>query len=119
MTFFAGMMLAGCQSRTVAEKISPAEAKKLMDERENVIVVDVRTPEEYASGHIPGAVLLPLSSISAQASAIIPDQKAVYIVYCRSGNRSAQAVDLLVGLGYETLYDLGGIIDWPYETVRD
>jgi len=90
-----------------------------MEENEDVILVDVRTLEEFAAGHIEGAILLPLASISAQASTVIPDKKAIYIIYCRSGNRSAQAVDLLVEMGYETLYDMGGIIDWPYGTVTD
>ncbi|HRY77613.1 MAG TPA: rhodanese-like domain-containing protein [Candidatus Izemoplasmatales bacterium] len=119
MTIFAGTLLAACQPRPVAEKISASKGKTMMEENEDVILVDVRTLEEFAAGHIEGAILLPLASISAQASTVIPDKKAIYIIYCRSGNRSAQAVDLLVEMGYETLYDMGGIIDWPYGTVTD
>ena len=81
-------------------------------------VVDVRTAEEYGESHIPGAVLVPLDTIGSQRPAALPDTGAELLVYCRSGVRSRAAAEQLVALGYQQVYDFGGIIDWPYETVR-
>jgi len=98
--------------------ISPEEAKENLDEDSEIVLLDVRTPSEYESGHIEDAVLLPLDQLNEKASEVIPDQEKIYYVYCRSGNRSATAAQLLVDMGYENIYDLGGIIDWPYDTVK-
>ena len=100
-------------------KISPQDAKNMMDGDTPVIVLDVRTSDEFAQGHIPNAVLIPNETItSASRPANLPDSDAVILVYCRSGNRSAQAARKLVSLGYTGIYDFGGIIDWPYEIVK-
>ena len=98
-------------------KISPREAKERM-EAGGATVVDVRTAEEYGESHIPGAVLVPLDTIGSQRSAALPDTGAELLVYCRSGVRSRAAAEQLAALGYQQVYDFGGIIDWPYETVR-
>ena len=74
------------------------------------VLIDVRTPEEFAAGHIAGSVNIPLDQVSRRL-AEFPTDKPV-VLYCRSGNRSAQAADLLTNAGYNNLYDLGGIIDW-------
>lgn len=95
--------------------IDATEAKAMMD-REEVIVVDVRTEEEYAEGHLPSARNLPLDEIN-KANALL-DKDAKVIVYCRSGARSAQAAQLLSEAGFTSVYDMGGIIDWPYEVVQ-
>ena len=97
--------------------INAEDAKSRLDSAEGIILVDVRTPEEFRDGHIPGAILLPVDEISTNAETVIPDKEATYFIYCRSGNRSAAAADQLVEMGYENVYDLGGINDWPYETV--
>lgn len=97
--------------------ITAEEAKAKMDSDDSIILVDVRTPEEYREGQIPGAILLPVSDIEAKAESELPDKSATYIVYCRSGSRSAAAASQLVEMGYENIYDLGGINDWPYEKV--
>jgi len=99
--------------------ISPEEAKDNLDENSEIILLDVRTPSEYESEHIENAVLLPLDQLNEKASEVIPDLEKIYYVYCRSGNRSATAAQLLVDMGYENIYDLGGIIDWPYDTVKE
>jgi len=96
--------------------ITPEEAKELIGQ-ENTLLVDVRTEEEYAEAHIPGSVLLPLDDIKSKAESVLKDKQAVIIVYCRSGRRSSMAAQELAGMGYAKLYDLGGIQDWPYETV--
>ena len=98
------------------KNLTAQEAKELID-RGEAVVVDVRTEEEYAQSHIPGALLLPNETIDAQtARELLPDRDALILVYCRSGRRSAQAARKLVELGYEDVSDFGGIIDWPYDT---
>ena len=87
----------------------------MMDTQE-VIVLDVREQSEYGSGHIPGAVLLPVGSIDEKtAAAVIPEKDSTVLVYCRSGNRSKTASSTLAGLGYTNIYEFGGINTWPYE----
>lgn len=101
----------------VIEKIKASEARDMMISNETV-VLDVRTPEEYASGHIVNARLLTLDAIDGQSAVeVAPDKTAPVLVYCRSGVRSAEAARKLAALGYEQVYDFGGIIDWPYDTV--
>lgn len=96
-------------------KITAEEAKDMMANG-NVIVVDVRTPEEYDEAHIAKAISIPNETISDEMPELLPDQKAMLIVYCRTGVRSRQAADRLVALGYKNVYDMGGIVDWNYET---
>ncbi len=96
-------------------QITQQEAKQRMDTGE-ALVLDVRRQDEYDDSHIPGAVLLPVENITAEtAAAAIPTKDAQVLVYCRSGNRSKQACDLLAELGYTELYEFGGINTWPYE----
>lgn len=86
-----------------------------MDEHPDSIVLDVREAEEYEAGHIPGAVLLPVGSISGDtAAAAIPETDSLVLVYCRSGRRSKLAAEALAGLGYSNVKEFGGILDWPY-----
>ena len=109
---------AEAQEKTIFTKISAAEAKKMMDAG-GVTVVDVRAPEEFSEGHISGAVNIPNEMIAAEAAKVLTDKDAVLLVYCRSGNRSAQSARTLRSLGYTRIYDFGGIVNWPYEVVRD
>lgn len=95
------------------EQISPQEAKKRMDNEEDVIILDVRTQEEYDSGHIKNAVCLPNEDILGEPD-ILPDKGQQILVYCRSGNRSKQAAQKLADMGYENVLEFGGILDWPY-----
>lgn len=92
-------------------RIPQAEAWQMM-QQQKVLVLDVREQSEYDSGHIPGAVLLPMGCISA--AAVIPDKNATVLVYCRSGSRSRTAAGKLAELGYTGVYEFGGIITWPY-----
>lgn len=96
--------------------ITAEEGKTMMEEDATIILVDVRTEDEYKEEHIPGALLLPVDNLESLAPEMISDKEAVYIIYCRSGNRSATAAQQLIDLGYQNIYDMGGIIDWPYET---
>ena len=103
---------------TMVEKITPAEAIRLLDAGK-AVAVDVREPDEYAVGHIPGAKLLPLGEVNSRAAEVLPEKEATWLVYCRTGRRSAEAVQKLDALGYSNLYDLGGILSWPYEIEGD
>ena len=115
--------MASTQSPSPSPAEEPAdetseEAKQMMDEG-NATVVDVRTAEEYAAGHIPGSILVPVESIGDTKPVELPDTEAVLLVHCRTGIRSKRASDQLVELGYKHVYDFGGIVDWPYETVTE
>ena len=99
--------------------MSPVDAKARLDSGDELILLDVRTKEEFDAGHIPGAVLLPNDKIVDTPPELLPDLNAEILIYCRSGNRSAQAANKLVAMGYTNVYDFGGIIDWPYEVVTE
>ena len=100
-------------------KISAEEAYEMMASQEVVVVVDVRTREEYDGGHIENAVLVPNESIGSEMPEALPDKEATLLVYCRSGRRSKDAAQKLLKLGYQNVYDFGGVIDWPYELVKE
>ncbi len=97
------------------QSIDFAAAKQILDTQPGSVLLDVRTEEEYEWEHADGAHLLCLDVIDESSAAeVLPDKEAPVIVYCRSGNRSALACKRLARLGYETLYDLGGLNGWPY-----
>ena len=102
----------------MSEKINAAAAIRLLDAGK-ACAVDVREPDEFAIGHIPGAKLLPLGEVVSRAGEVMPDKDAAWLIYCRTGRRSADAVQKLEKLGYTNLYDLGGILSWPYEIEGD
>ena len=116
---FAFFLLTGCGGTAADDayqQITQEEAKEMMDTQE-VIILDVREQDEYDSGHIPGAVLLPVDSIDETTAAeVIPEKDSAVLVYCRSGNRSKTASSTLAELGYTNIYEFGGINTWPYET---
>lgn len=103
---------------TMVEKITPAEAIRLLDAGK-AQAVDVREPDEFAVGHIPGAKLLPLGDVLTRAEEVMPDKNAQWLIYCRTGRRSADAAQKLEAQGYTSLRDLGGILSWPYEIEGD
>ena len=113
--------LAGCSTSTETEmvtyeQITAETAKMLMDTETNYIIIDARTEEEYAAGHIPGAILMPEYEVADRAESELPDKNQLILVYCRSGRRSKIAADTLAYLGYTNVKEFGGIIDWTYET---
>lgn len=113
------LLLVGCGGSGAGssyQQITQEEAKEMMDTQE-VIVLDVREQDEYDSGHIPGAVLLPVGTIEEDTAAqVIPEKDSTVLVYCRSGNRSKTASAALAELGYTSIYEFGGINTWPYGT---
>lgn len=98
------------------ENISPSEAKSRMDTNPEAVIVDVRRPDEFVTGHIPGAINVPLADIQdGNIPPYLADKNAVYLIYCRSGVRSVTAAVTLEKMGYTRLANFGGILDWPYE----
>ena len=104
--------------KTTYTRISQDEAFRMMQENKNVVILDVRTPEEFSTGHIKGAVNLPNETIGKDDPASLPDKDAVILVYCRSGNRSKQAASKLSALGYTDVFEFGGVNTWRYGLVR-
>lgn len=114
--------LAGCADDDAPAEyvsISAAEAKALMDSETGYIILDVRTENEFAEGHIPHAILIPDYDIESRAEAELPDKKQLILVYCRSGRRSKNAAAKLAEMGYSNVKEFGGIIDWGYETAAE
>ena len=118
------LLLTGCgssqQNQSAGEEraymnITAEEAKKLMDTEQDYVILDVRTREEYESGHIPGALLIPDTEIDERAENELKNKDQLILVYCRSGNRSKTASEKLEKLGYTRIREFGGIKDWPYE----
>ena len=100
------------------EQITAEQAKTIMDTEKDYIIIDARTEEEFAEGHIKNAILIPEYEIANRAEKELPDKEQLILVYCRSGRRSKIASEELVKLGYTNVKEFGGIIDWPYETVK-
>lgn len=94
-------------------------AKEMMRADDSLVVVDVRTQDEYAEGHIPGAICIPNESIVDAQPAELPDLEQTILVYCRSGRRSKEAAQKLADMGYTNVYEFGGIIDWTGEVVTE
>ena len=115
------MTLFGCKSQNKNAaylQISAKEAKALMESESGYVIIDARTEDEFSKGHIEGAILIPEYEVANRAEGIIPDKDTLILVYCRSGRRSKIAAEALVALGYTSVKEFGGIIDWPYETVK-
>ena len=94
------------------------EAHSLLQEREDIVLIDVREEPEYLTGHAVDAQLLPVDEITEEtASDLIPDKDSPVMVYCRTGRRSARAAKMLEALGYVEIYDMGGLVGWPYGLV--
>lgn len=124
----SAVLLAGC-SMPAGEReggagqsymqVTAEDAIEMMQSEQNYVVLDVRTPEEFSEGHIPGAINVANETIGKGEIAELPDKNQVIFVYCRSGNRSKQASEKLVELGYANVVEFGGINSWPGEIVSD
>lgn len=120
--FIMLISLAGCADDNAPAEyvsISAVEAKALMDSETGYIILDVRTENEFAQGHIPHAILIPDYDIESRAEEELPDKKQLILVYCRSGRRSKNAAAKLAEMGYSNVKEFGGIIDWGYETAAE
>lgn len=112
------LILSGCGSGAAYEQITQDEAREMMESSEEYVLVDVRREDEFASGHIPGAVNLPNETIRGDAEEALPDKDQLILVYCRTGNRSKEASQKLADLGYTKVYEFGGITEWTGEIVK-
>ena len=123
-----GIMFSACSKTGVApetvtvaivryQKITATEAKEMMDSGRPFVLLDVRTEPEYLARRIDGSLLIPDYAIRERAAAELPDKSALILIYCRSGRRSASAANELIRMGYTDVYDFGGIIEWPFDTV--
>ena len=128
---FAVAIFAGCRNKNKNEptdatqvnistyySITQEEAKRIMDNEENYIILDVREQSEYDEGHIKNAILLPYTEIETRAEKELPDKEQIILIYCRSGRRSKIAAQSLANAGYKNVKEFGGIIDWQYEIER-
>ena len=105
--------------KAMYQQITPEEAKKIMDSKEDFVILDVREADEFESGHISGAILIPYTEIFLKAEEMIPDKNKQILVYCRSGRRSKIAAESLAKLGYTNIKEFGGINQWPYDLEKD
>ena len=111
--------ICGCGGNNATyEQITPQEAKTIMDTEKDYVIIDARTEEEFAEGHIENAILIPEYEIANRAEKELSDKEQLILVYCRSGRRSKIASEELVKLGYTNVKEFGGIIDWPYDIVK-
>ena len=118
----AALLLAGCAAspqKATYRCINMSEAVEMMNTAQDYIILDVRTPEEYAEKHIPGAVNVPNETIGISDVKELPEKDQLILVYCRSGNRSKQASQKLADLGYTNIVEFGGINSWPGATVSE
>ena len=115
------LLLSGCAAQVQKEQsyrqINMDEAIAMMEAENDYIILDVRTPEEFSEKHIPGAINVANETIGSKEIPELPDKDQLILVYCRSGNRSKQASEKLVALGYTNIVEFGGINDWPGEVI--
>ena len=116
--FFAGNLSEGSEQVTEYSMITMDEAKEIFKNDGSYIILDVRRADEFADGHIPGAINLANEDISTTDLELLPDKNQTIYVYCRSGNRSKQAAEKLVAMGYTNVVEFGGILDWTGEVVK-
>ena len=117
------LLLTGCASHVNKingyRQVSMDQAVAIMEREKNYIILDVRTPEEFAEKHIPNAVNIPNEVIGTSEISALPTKDQLILVYCRSGRRSKEAAEKLVGLGYTNIVEFGGIIYWSGEIVSE
>ncbi len=118
----SALMLTGCGAAPKEadyKQISQEDAASILETEENYIILDVRTPQEFSSGYIPGAINIANETIGTDEIPQLPDKDQLILVYCRSGNRSKQASAKLAALGYTNIMEFGGINTWEGEITTD
>ena len=134
ITVIMMLIFAGCKADTTTqfvdssstaeteesgyEQISMEEAQRIMDTEDNIIILDVRTQQEFDEGHIPNAICVPNETITGESIPELPDKQQIILVYCRSGRRSKEARRKLSSYGYTNIKEFGGIIDWTGEVIK-
>ncbi len=99
----------------IYRKITPSEAKRRLESEKDIVLIDVRMASEHAQRHIKNSILIPLGVLQKEVLIKVPDKSKNIFVYCQSGARSRNASQMLLKLGYTNVFDMGGIIGWPYE----
>ena len=118
----SALMFTGCSGTSNSQintyrSITMDEAVAMMERESGYIILDVRTPAEFAEKHIPNAINVPNENIGTDEISQLPNKDQLIMVYCRSGRRSKEAAEKLVKLGYTNIVEFGGILDWKGETV--
>jgi len=114
----AALVAAACSGSSTREAFSelipPEDAVRVLDEAEDTLVLlDVRTPDEFSQARIAGAINIDFYEADFRDRLAELDRDATYVVYCRTGNRSATAVEMMQELGFDYIYEIdGGIVDW-------
>ena len=111
LTALVVAICAGC-GELAYKHLTHDEAKEMMADNPDAIVIDVRTPEEFEKKHIVGALLVPLDALKAGKFELLPDKNQEILVYCRTGRRSKEAAQILADKDYKNVYEFGGIVDW-------
>ena len=114
----SALLLTACAPSGLSpgyRRISAEEAAEMMKTETGYVILDVRRRDEFAEGHIPGAVNIPNEEIGEGELPALPDKDQLILVYCRSGRRSKEAAEKLVKLGYTCIVEFGGILDWKGE----
>jgi rhodanese-related sulfurtransferase len=127
LAMIVSLFFSGCASLSTQQSIgdnsyrqvSMDEAIDIMNEQTGYIILDVRRVDEFASGHIPGAINIPNESIGTNEIPQLPDKNQMILIYCRSGRRSKEASQKLANLGYTNIVEFGGILDWPGDVVTE
>lgn len=105
-------LLSGCGDTSTFKHLTHDEARSMLAADPHVIILDVRTPEEFDKRHVAGAVLLPIDDLRAGDFSKLPDKNATIIIYCWTGRRAEDAAQILVDNGYTNVFEMGGIVDW-------
>ena len=121
---FSALMFTGCVATSNSQtntyrSITMDDAVTMMAQETGYIILDVRRPDEFVAGHIPGAINVANESIGTAEIPELPDKNQLIMVYCRSGRRSKEAAEKLVKLGYTNIVEFGGILDWKGEIVTE
>lgn len=127
LVMIVSLFFSGCASLSTQQsgsdnsyrQVSMDEAIDIMNQQTGYIILDVRRVDEFASGHIPGAINIPNESIGTNEIPQLPDKDQMILVYCRSGRRSKEASQKLANLGYTNIVEFGGILDWPGNVVTE
>jgi phage shock protein E len=117
ITLLGLLLLTGCTQQSNQTKLTSDQAYLAMSEDSTIVLVDVRTVAEFREGHIKESINIPIDQLTQQISSVVADKKTTIFVVCRSGNRSAQASDILASLGYQSIVDIGSVFTWPQPLV--
>ena len=106
------LMLSGCGAANTYQHLTPSEAEEIIAKDKTILLLDVRTLDEYEKKHIPNAVLLPIDEIKKGHLSPLKDKKQKILIYCWTGRRAENAAAILVENGYTNVFEFGGLVDW-------